>query len=313
MRRRRFGGKPIGIGSRELQTLPPFGNRCAARTAGGERRESGTAMGMDHLVTPHYDLAWDDIVEGLRQWPIWGRLGWQEVKRRYRRTVLGPFWATLSLGMFLSGMVFIWAPLFKTSVASYLPFLSAGMVVWAFITALINEGCGTYSGGISLITQLNFPYSVLNYMVIWRNFIVFLHNVLIVVVVVIVLRVHVSWETLLVIPGILIVAANGIAITLLLGMIGMRFRDIPPLIANLVQILMFVTPIFWVASQLGEGAQRYIQLNYMYHLVEVMRTPMLGKAPSLLSYEITIGGALLGFLVAFEVYARFRRRIPYWL
>ncbi len=264
-------------------------------------------------MTPYYETAWNDIVGGLRQWPIWGRLGWQEVKRRYRRTVLGPFWATLSIGMFLGGMTFIWAPLFHTSVTSYLPFLAAGLVTWTYATSLITEGCATYTAGVALITQLSFPYSVLNFMTIWRNIILFFHNVIIVVVVIVALKVPVTWDTLLVIPGILIIAANGVWITMLLGMVGLRFRDMPPLVGNLVQIMMFVTPVFWFANQLGASAQRYIQLNPLLHLVEVMRAPLLGTAPSLLSYEVTIGGALLGWLITFELYARFRRRIPYWL
>ena len=120
---------------------------------------------------------------GAYEWRIWGRLGWQEVKRRYRRTVLGPFWATASLGMFIGGMVFIWAPLFRVSVASYLPFLAAGMVVWTLVNSLVCEGCTVYTNGANVITQLNFPYSILNYVAIWRNIIVFFHNVLIVVVI----------------------------------------------------------------------------------------------------------------------------------
>ena len=77
-------------------------------------------------MKPQYETAWNDIASGFTQWEVWSRLGWQEVKRRYRRTVLGPFWATLSIGMFIGGMAWIWAPLFKTDVSSYLPFLSAG-------------------------------------------------------------------------------------------------------------------------------------------------------------------------------------------
>jgi ABC-type polysaccharide/polyol phosphate export permease len=263
-------------------------------------------------VKPHYATAWTDLVSGAAQWDVWTRLGWQEVRRRYRRTVLGPFWATLSIGMFIGGMTFIWAPLFKTDVSSYLPFLSAGLVTWAFVTTIIAEGTGIYTGGAGIITQLNFPYSILNFVAVWRNIIVFLHNVIIVVAVVLVLRVRISWETLLLVPGVIIVGMNGIWMTLLLGMIGTRFRDIPPLIGNLIQIMMFVTPVFWLPSQLGTG-HFVINFNYMYHLIEVMRAPMLGTAPSNLSYAITIVGTLLGFLVTFEFYARFRRRIPYWL
>jgi lipopolysaccharide transport system permease protein len=263
-------------------------------------------------VKPHYATAWNDLVSGFSQWDVWTRLGWQEVRRRYRRTVLGPFWATLSIGMFIGGMAFIWAPLFKTDVSSYLPFLSAGLVTWAFITTIIAEGTALYTGGAGIITQLNFPYSILNFVAVWRNIIVFFHNVIIVVGVVLVLKVRVSWETLLLIPGLIIVGVNGIWMTLLLGMVGTRFRDIPPLIGNLIQILMFVTPVFWLPSQLGSG-HYVITFNYMYHLIEVMRAPMLGMTPSKLSYGVTIVGMVLGFLVTFEFYARFRRRIPYWL
>ena len=187
------------------------------------------------LVKADYATARADIIDGLLAFRIWTRLGWQEVKRRYRRTVFGPFWATLSIGMFIGGMVFIWAPLFHADVRSYLPFLSAGLVAWTFATALITEGCGTYTAGVSLITQLNFPYTVLNFMVVWRNIIVFFHNVVIVVIVVIALQVPVSWKTLLLFPGIAIVAVNGAWMTVLFGMLSARFRDIPPFVGNLMQ------------------------------------------------------------------------------
>jgi ABC-type polysaccharide/polyol phosphate export permease len=265
------------------------------------------------LVKADYATARADIIDGLLAFRIWTRLGWQEVKRRYRRTVFGPFWTTLSIGMFIGGMVFIWAPLFHADVRSYLPFLSAGLVAWTFATALITEGCGTYTAGVSLITQLNFPYTVLNFMVVWRNIIVFFHNVLIVVVVVIALQVPVSWKTLLLFPGIAIVAVNGAWMTVLFGMLSARFRDIPPFVGNLMQILMFVTPVFWFASQLGGSSQVVIKINFMYHLIEVMRAPMLGTAPSPISYAVTLGLAVIGWVVTFDIYARFRRRIPYWL
>ena len=144
------------------------------------------------LVKADYATARADIIDGLLAFRIWTRLGWQEVKRRYRRTVFGPFWATLSIGMFIGGMVFIWAPLFNTDVSSYLPFLSAGLVTWAYTTAIITEGCTAFTAGAGIITQLNFPYTILNFMVIWRNIIVFFHNVLIVVIVIIALRVRIE-------------------------------------------------------------------------------------------------------------------------
>lgn len=265
-------------------------------------------------MEPQYAVAVDDIVRGFREWPIWGRLGWQEVKRRYRRTVLGPFWATASLGMFIGGMVFIWAPLFRTSVLSYLPFLAAGLVTWTLINALVSEGCTTYVNGGNVITQLNFPFSILNYIAIWRNIIVFFHNVLIVVVINISLSIYVGpLNVLFVLLGLIIIAANGLWMTMLLGIIGVRYRDIPPLIANIMQVLMFVTPVFWQLAQLPPTTQRYMQLNYFLHLIEVLRAPLLGQQAPLLSYAVTITGAVLGCCAALILFAHFRRRIAYWL
>jgi lipopolysaccharide transport system permease protein len=272
-----------------------------------------TALFDELLVRPDYAIARADIIDGICAFRVWTRLGWQEVKRRYKRTFFGPFWATLSIGAFIGGMVFIWAPLFKTDVRSYLPFLSAGLVTWTFATALISEGCGTYTAGTNIITQLNFPYTVLNFAVVWRNIIVFCHNVLIVVIVVIALKVRISWQTLLLLPGIIIVALNGAWMTILFGMVSARFRDVPPLVGNIIQVLMFVTPIFWFSSQLGPEAQPIITYNFMFHLIEVMRAPMLGTAPSLLSYGFTMAGLVMGWLITFDLYARFRRRIPFWL
>lgn len=265
-------------------------------------------------MEPQYAVALDDIARGFREWPIWGRLGWQEVKRRYRRTMLGPFWATASLGMFIGGMVFIWAPLFRTSVLSYLPFLSAGLVAWTLINALVCEGCTTYVNGGNVITQMNFPFSILNYIAIWRNIIVYFHNVLIVVVVNIALSIYVGPMNLLMVGvGLVIIAANGLWMTLLLGIIGARYRDIPPLIANIMQVLMFITPVFWQLGQLPAETQRFMQLNYFLHLIEILRAPMLGQQASLTNYAVAIGGAVIGSTVALVMFAHFRRRIAYWL
>jgi ABC-type polysaccharide/polyol phosphate export permease len=278
---------------------------------GGARVNGSNAW--TEQVTPDYPTALRDIIEGLVAWPIWTRLGWQEVKRRYRRTVFGPFWATFSIGVFVGAIAFVWAPLFKTELKSYLPFVATGMVAWTFTTALINEGCSVFTAADGLIKQLNFQYSILAYMVVWRNIIVFVHHLLIVFIVAIVFPVQSIFSVLLLFPGLLIVAANGAWIIILLGMVSARFRDIPPLVGNLIQVMMFITPIFWQPSQLGENSKYFVDLNYLYHLIDVVRSPLLGVAPSLQSYVITIIGAGIGWIITIAIYARFRRRIAYWL
>ena len=178
----------------------------------------------------------------------------------------------------------------------------------------MNEGCTTYANGGNVITQLNFPYSILNYVARLAKHHRFLsQRADRVVINSRAVDQRRGRHVLLVILGLLIVAVNGAWMSVLLGIIGARFRDIPPLVANVMQVMMFVTPVFWTVSSCRPRRTVYLKLNYILHLIEVMRAPMLGRCPKLSSYAITIGGAVVGWIVAFVFFAHFRRRIAYWL
>jgi hypothetical protein len=43
-----------------------------------------------------------DAMTGLSLWPLWTRLGWYDILKRYRRSVLGPFWLTASMGIMIA-------------------------------------------------------------------------------------------------------------------------------------------------------------------------------------------------------------------
>ena len=263
-------------------------------------------------MKPDYKLALADMVRGITSWRMWTRMGWQEVKRRYRRTVLGPFWLTLSLGMFIAGMGFIWAPLFNADTSTYLPFITTGMISWTLVASIILEGCSSYTGNESLIKQLNISISMLNWILVWRNVIVLFHNLIIALIVFLLLPVPVNWNTLLFIPGVVIVSINGVWISMLLGMVCARYRDMPQLVANVLQIMMFVTPVFWYSNQLGARG-RLIDFNPLFHIINVIRGPLLGQAPSHLTYVVNFGLAVVGWGITLIIYARFRRRIAYWV
>ena len=130
-------------------------------------------------MTPHYNIAIKDIVSGVTNWHMWGHLGWQEIKRRYRRTMIGPLWTTLSLGLFIGALGIIWSNLWGQDPEEFLPYLCAGMIVWVLLSTTINEACTTFIAAENLIKQLRFSYGLLACSVIWRNLIVFFHNLII--------------------------------------------------------------------------------------------------------------------------------------
>jgi ABC-type polysaccharide/polyol phosphate export permease len=269
-------------------------------------------FGTDAPMKPEYGSARQDLALGLTDWRMWGRMGWAEVRRRYRRTLIGPFWTSLSLSVFVLALGIVWSALWQQPLATFLPFLCAGLIVWTFVSTTIIESCSLFVSNESLIKQIRVHYSMLVSAVVWRNLIVFLHNLIVFVIVAIIFLPPINLNTLLVLPGLVLLALNLMWIAMLTGLFTTRFRDIQQLVTTLLQIALFVTPIFWTPDQLANHAVM-VQMNVLFHLVDVVRAPLLGTAPAALSYVAVSLLAVVGWLVTFDLYSRFRRRVPYWL
>ena len=124
----------------------------------------------------------DDIREGASKYEIWSRLGWIDIQRRYRRTAIGPFWTTLSVGIFIFVLGFLWARLWQTDADQYLPYLTGGFIAWLMLAGMITEGCTTFVSATALLLSVKLPLSLLSYAVVWRNIIVLFHNLVLFVV-----------------------------------------------------------------------------------------------------------------------------------
>jgi len=258
--------------------------------------------------------AGQDLVGGLHQWRLWGRLGWREVQRRYSRTVIGPFWSAISLAMFVLALGAVGTGLWSKSASDYLPFLAAGMVVWVMVSSVVVESCTLFVAGTNLYRQMQFNYSVMAYALVWRNFIVFAHNFLVFFVLFLVFAAHLlSPAMLLVVPGMMILLLNCVWVSILLGMFCLRFRDVQQLVTSLIQICMFVTPIFWPPDNLkGFTHLVFVDLNPLFHLIDIVRSPLLGRAPALESYVAAVVITILGWAFTYVMFNYFRKRIAYW-
>jgi ABC-type polysaccharide/polyol phosphate export permease len=264
-------------------------------------------------MVPQYDVALADFAEGIVAWRMWGRLAWQEIKRRYRRTTIGPFWTSLSLGIFIGVLGVVWAGLWNQNPKTYLPFLCAGMISWNFVQANITDGCMVFVGGETFIKQQPFPYSLLAYTMVWRNLILLAHNLVIFVFIAIYAGVAAKAATLLIVPGVILNSLNGVWIAMLLGVVCARYRDLQQVVGSVMQIAMFVTPIFFTRDQLGPRFGHVVDYNVLYHYVEIIRAPLLGRAPDLWSWVVATVALVTGWVTMLWFYSRFRRRVPYWL
>ena len=254
-----------------------------------------------------------DLIEGARMTHLWGRLGWQDIRRRYRRSTLGPFWITISMGMLVGVLGTLYGSLFKVNAPNYVPYLTLGFVIWTLVNSLITEGCTAFVNASSIIQQARLPLSVHVYRVVWRNLIILLHNAVVFVIVAVLFSVWPGWIGLLAIPGMVLLCLNGVWVGVLLGAFSARFRDVPPIIASIVRIAFFVTPIIWMPALLPNRAVLPLHFNPFYHVLEVVRAPLLGEVPSLVSWLAMVGMTAFGGLATFALYVRYRWRIAYWI
>lgn len=264
-------------------------------------------------LRPLMTTAREDLLRGLTRWHVYGRLGWLDVKRRYRRTALGPFWGTASLGLFVAALGSIGVGLWKQDAITYVPFLAGGLIVWVFIQAILTESCALFIATPGLFKQTRLDYSVLAYALVWRNVIAFLHNLAAFLLGVLIFTHNVGWPLLLLIPGLALVVINAVWVTLFFGVACLRFRDLQPLIGNVVQIAIFVTPIFWPPEVLQSSTRIvFVTFNPLYHMIQVMRLPLMNQVPPRSTYLAVMLIAGVGWTVTFAVFDYYRRRIAYW-
>src|ERR1700685_2632380 len=85
------------------------------------------------------DKAVKEIWASLNAWHLWSLFGLNDVKMRYRRSTLGPFWATLSMGIQILVTGFIMTYLFHSSIQRFLPFIAIGLIVWNTLTTIVSD------------------------------------------------------------------------------------------------------------------------------------------------------------------------------
>jgi lipopolysaccharide transport system permease protein len=254
----------------------------------------------------------EDIRGGLAAWRIWTKLGWNDILQRYRRSFLGPLWLTASMAIMVVALGVVYAQIFKMSLQEFMPFLCVGLLVWSLISSVLTEAGALFTGAESYIKQVRLPYSLYAFRFMWSKVIIFGHNLVIYFGILIYFRIWPVPAVFYALPGFAILVINGVFVAIYLGIISARFRDVPQITASLVQIAFFMTPIMWKPEFLG-SQHILATLNPFFHLIEIVRGPLLGELPTLDNY---IAAALIttvnGLLASF-FFARFRARISYWV
>lgn len=258
------------------------------------------------------ELALEDLAGGFARWRLAWALARGDITHRYRGSILGPLWLTLSTAVMLGALGFLYAKLFRMDVTDYLPWLTVSLIVWNVLSQVVTDATVSLTGAEGVIRQMPLPYSVHALRVVMRNALVAAHNLPLIAVVFAIYGVAPSWTVLLAIPAFAMMAVGGFAAAMFLGMACARFRDIPPIIGSVMQIAFFVSAVIWKPEMVGHW-QPFLPLNPVFAVMEAVRAPIMGHTGGIVVWVAAIAWTSIMVAAAWAFFVRFRGRIAFWV
>jgi ABC-type polysaccharide/polyol phosphate export permease len=269
------------------------------------------------LLRPTKEMRWSetravrDLVQVVTRSRTWRLLASADIRSRYRRTTLGPFWITITTGTMAVGIGVIYGQFFGQNVVSYLPYLTAGLIIWWFISSTLVEGANAFISASSLIKSSTLPIAFHVMRGVQKNMIVLLHNLLIIAAEWIFIRWPIGWSVFLSVLGIALMFVFLSAAGTVLAIVCVRYRDVPQMVQAVTQFLFFASPVIWYPESLRFG-HLILYLNPVSHFLAVTRDPLLGRAVHLEDWALASAWTVASVVAAVALYIRYRDRIAYW-
>ena len=264
------------------------------------------------VVSHKYASFWADLKDALAHRELWFNLAWQDIKLRYIRSKIGPFWITISTMLFIFSLGFMRSAFSGQPMSGFLPSIAFGLIPWLMISGIIGEAAVIYPNNTGYMLDIKINPLVLVFKTIMRALLIFGHDMVIFLFIVLFLKMSINWYLLLLLPGLLLVVGNIFLITVFLSLIGVRYRDFGQIVESVMRVLFFVTPIYWNPAEVVRG-KIVVLLNPFSYYLNLIRPPLLGQPPALSSWIFGFASLMALSLIAAFAYHYKANRIAFWL
>jgi ABC-type polysaccharide/polyol phosphate export permease len=253
-----------------------------------------------------------DLLKPILEPNIWMTIGYLDVIQSYRRSFLGPIWITLSIAIQAFAMTFIFGALFGMPTKEYAQFIVTGLIAWAWLMSILTEAGNVFIINAKYIKETAVSKPILIWSSAFRLMIITSHNLILFLILIVTGVISLTYTHILLPFIILLYFLISIPLTVIMGILFARYRDIPRLVSSTIVILMFITPIFWKAEMLGGTRGMVVQLNPFMYLIEMMRKPMMGvfNEGEMVIFMIIF---IIVWTVGLLVYKKFSNSVVFWV
>jgi len=280
-----------------------------------QRRKAAIGEGEIYVVDTKRKkrMLYNDFLGLQKDVPLILWRAWSDTKARYKRSILGPYWLSIGTLTFVVGYSILAGLLFQRPLEEFLGYIACGVITWQLISGTLIEGSKIFVSNAHEIKSVRVNLMGLPLKQTLRGLISLMHSLPIVMIVVYFTD-AITWHTLMFIPGLVILCITLTGLTLALGTLAARLRDIEQLTMMLIQFMFYMSPILWKTEMLGTGIGRWLAWgNPFYYLLTIIRQPLMGQAVPWDVWAVSIGVMTLSLLTGLVVYTRFRQRIPFWV
>lgn len=253
-----------------------------------------------------------DLTATLRLWSLWGMMGWNDIKARYRGSTLGPLWITVGLGAAVAGVGLLYSALLKIPSNVLLPYLAATLVIWNFVMGVLSESTAMFQGAASIMQQVAMPKLIHLARIVWRHIIIMGHNFLVFIVVAALFKVQFLPGIPEMLLGLVLIILNVSWFALVIGVLSARYRDMPQIVANLLTFITIMTPVYWMPEALGRD-NVFTMYNVFNHWLEAVRAPLLDRPHHAFSLFVSVTTAVVGWAGALTYLQYTRNKIIHWI
>lgn len=242
-------------------------------------------------------------------------LAWVDIRNSFLRTRLGTLINAFGLFALIAVLSLFFGAILKRDLHgydNYPQFLAGGFLVWAFLSATVNETCASVFVWKKTLLFAPAPFIAYPLGTTLKHFVIFLQNILIALILHLFLFGVPRLDPLATLAGLVLLFGNVLWLSILAAIASLRFRDLPQTVSVILYIGFFLTPILWPEHFLGRF-RFLIDFNPFHHLVAVFRGPLLEGGAEALSWFVALAMLATGIAITTAVYGRVRDRLPYWV
>lgn len=254
------------------------------------------------------------FVDAFRMWRVWLAFALEDLAQNYRKSIFGALWIAMSFCAFVLVKILVFRQILGQDASSfYNLYLLIGYFCWGYMILVVNAGTRVFIEAEAWVKNEPIPLPLFALQRVARTMFDFALTLFIVIVFLPFLGVEyalVPWLT----SGLalLLYPLTAIWLIIILGISCLRFRDLQHLTGTIMRLAFFLTPIFWVPTQMDAAVMGVLQWNPFLHFIAIVRDPIVyGTIPS---NSWLIVSSINGFGVVSAVWLLgvVRKNVVYW-